>query len=317
MFVKRRSMLNSSHSSHFTLGAYVDLGLLKWLYFLIVLSVYVLILLSNLLLIIVICLNRTLHEPMYIFLCSLFMNELFGSTALFPMLLFQITQDVHTITTYFCFVQIFLLHFYAVTEFVISAVLSYDRYLAICFPLQYSTRMKTNKLIFLVAFPWIYSFAMILVLVLLTSLLQLCEHSISKVYCNNYSVVKLSCSDTSINNIYGLFVTVLTVFVPLIFMVSTYICILRQCFRGSKQTRQKVLSTCGPHLASIINFSFGSLFEVLQSRFDLRNVHSVIQLVLSLYLLAVQPLFNPLIYGFKLTKVRKLSKSLLHSVVSH
>ncbi|XP_033832491.1 olfactory receptor 11A1-like [Periophthalmus magnuspinnatus] len=310
-------MVNSSQVSHFTLGAYYDTGPLKWLYFVIILSVYILIVLSNLLLIIVICLNRTLHEPMYIFLCSLFMNELFGSTALFPMLLWEIIQDVHIITAFFCFLQIFLVHSYVSIQFVILAVISYDRYLAICHPLQYPTRMNTKKVLFLLFFPWFYAFAIVLVVVLLTSLLQLCEHSIVKVYCNNYSVVKLSCSDTSINNIYGLCVTFLTVVGPLVVMISTYVCILKVCFRGSKHTRHKALSTCAPHLASFLNFSFGVFFEVLGSRFSLQNLHSMVALVLSLYFLVVQPLFNPLIYGFKLTKVRELCKNMLHSAISH
>uniref|UniRef100_A0A8C6WIF3 G-protein coupled receptors family 1 profile domain-containing protein n=1 Tax=Neogobius melanostomus TaxID=47308 RepID=A0A8C6WIF3_9GOBI len=266
--------------SHFTLGAYFDTGPLRWLYFVLTLSVYVLILLSNLLLIVVICLNRTLHEPMYIFLCSLLLNELYGSTALFPLLLFQIPQDVHTITTSFCFLQIFFVHTYTVIEFMTLAVISYDRYLAICFPLQY-----------------------ILVVVLLTTPLKLCGNIITKVYCNNYSVVKLSCSDTSVNNIYGLIITIITVFGPLIFILATYIRILKVCFNGSKQTRQKALATCGPHLASIVNYSSGAFFEVLGSRFDLSNVHSVIRVILSLYFLA--PVLNPIMYGLKITAVRR------------
>ncbi|XP_020788068.2 olfactory receptor 11A1-like [Boleophthalmus pectinirostris] len=310
-------MANSSQVSHFTLGAFYDTGSLKWLYFVVILSVYVLMMLSNLLLIIVICSNKTLHEPMYIFLCSLFVNELFGSTALFPMLLFEIIRDVYTISVSFCFLQIFLVHSYAATEFMILAVISYDRYLAVCYPLRYRTRMNGNKVMCLLAFPWFYAFGIVLVVVLLTSLLQLCEQTVPKVYCNNYSIVKLSCSDTSVNNIYGLFVTILTVFGPLLLMMSTYICILKVCFRGSRHTRQKALSTCAPHLASLLNFSFGVFFEVLGSRFDLQNLHSAVALVLSLYFLAVQPLFNPLIYGFKLTKVRELCKNMLHCTVSH
>uniref|UniRef100_A0A8C6WUS8 G-protein coupled receptors family 1 profile domain-containing protein n=1 Tax=Neogobius melanostomus TaxID=47308 RepID=A0A8C6WUS8_9GOBI len=263
--------------SHFTLGTYFDTGPLRWLYFVLTLSVYVLILLSNLLLIVVICLNRTLHEPMYISL-SLFMNGLYGRTVLFPLLLFQIPQDVHTITTSFCFLQIFFGHTYIAIEFMTLAVISYDRYLAICFPL----------------FSWFYAFAIVLVVVLLTTPLKLCGNIITKVFCNNYSVVKLSCSDTSVNNIYGL---IITVFGPLIFILATYIPILKVCFNGSKQTRQKALATCGPHL-TIINYSSGAFFEVLGSRFDLSNVHSVIRVILSLYFL-----------------VRVLCKNLLHSAV--
>lgn len=310
-------MVNSTKASYFTLEAYLDTGPLRWLYFLIVISVYVLIVLSNLLLIVVICLNRTLHEPMYIFLCSLFMNELYGSTALFPLVLFQLPKDVHTVLPPFCFLQIFCIYSYVSVEFLTLAVMSYDRYISICFPLKYSTRMNSVKVFLLIAFSWFYPFISIIVLILLSLPLQLCDNVIPKVYCDNYFIVKMSCTDTKVNNVYGLIITSAIVLVPLGMIFFTYVCIFKVCFNGSKQTQQKALRTCGPHLASIINFSFGVCFEVLQSRFDLRSVHSVLKVVLSLYFLAVQPLFNPLIYGLKLTKVRVLCRNLLHSAVTY
>uniref|UniRef100_A0A8C6SPA9 Olfactory receptor n=1 Tax=Neogobius melanostomus TaxID=47308 RepID=A0A8C6SPA9_9GOBI len=294
--------------SHFTLGAYFDTGPLRWLYFLILISVYVLIVSSNLLLILVICFNRTLHEPMYIFLCSLFMNELYGSTALFPLVLFQIPKDIHTVLPPFCFLQIFCIYSYVSVEFLTLAVMSYDRYLSICFPLQYSARMNFIRVFLLIAFSWLYPLVSILLLILLSLPLRLCDNVIPKVYCDNYFIVKMACTDTKLNNVYGLIITSAIIMGPLGIIFFSYLCILKVCFKGSKQTQQKALSTCGPHLASIINFSFGVCFEVLQARFDLRNVHSVIRVILSLYFLAVQPLFNPLIYGLKLTKVRVLCK---------
>ncbi|AWO99503.1 putative olfactory receptor 142-like [Scophthalmus maximus] len=88
----------------------------------------------------------------------------------------------------------------------------------------------------------------------------------------------------------------------------------RRRFRSTKrsnQTRQKAVSTCSPHLASLLNFSFGAFFEIMQSRFDMSSVHIVVRIVLSLYWLTCQPLFNPLFYGLKLSKIRFLCKSLL------
>ncbi|XP_033832490.1 olfactory receptor 1-like [Periophthalmus magnuspinnatus] len=310
-------MVNFSQVSHFTLGAYIDPGPLRWLYFVIILSVYVLILLSNLLLIIIICLNRTLHEPMYIFLCSLFMNELYGSTALFPLLLYQIPVDVHTVSPPFCFIQIFCIYSYVSIEFLTLAIMSYDRFLSICFPLQYSTHMNVTKVFLLIAFSWFYPCVSILLLIIFSIPLQLCDNVIPKVYCDNYFIVKMACYDTKLNNIYGLIITSVIVLGPLGMIFFTYLRILKVCFRGSKQTQHKALNTCAPHLASIINFSFGVCFEVLQSRFDLKNVHKVLKVVLSLYFLAVQPLFNPLMYGLKLTKIRALCRNLLHFGPGH
>ncbi|XP_020788062.1 olfactory receptor 11A1-like [Boleophthalmus pectinirostris] len=309
-------MANFSQVSHFTLGAYFDTGPLKWLYFVIILAVYVLIVLSNLLLIVVICLNRTLHEPMYLFLCSLFVNELYGSTALFPFLLLQILKDLHTIPAPFCFLQIFCIFSYGHVEFLTLAVMSYDRYLAICFPLQYHSNMTHAKVFILIALTWLLLFLAILILISLSAPLPLCGNVINKVYCDNYSVVKLACFDTTVNNIYGLIQLFLITVLPSSLILFTYFRIFKVCFRGSKQTQQKAITTCTPHLASLLNFSFGVSFEIIQSRFNMSSVPNLLRIILSLYFLTVQPLFNPVMYGLKMSKIRSsCRKTLLGKLV--
>ncbi|AWO99507.1 putative olfactory receptor 10J4-like [Scophthalmus maximus] len=257
--------LNSSAVSHFTLSAYMDTGPWRYFFFLIVLCLYVLIVLSNVLLVVVICVNRSLHEPMYLFLCSLFVNELYGSTGLFPFLLLHILSDSHTVAAPLCFLQIFCLFSYGGAEYLNLAVMSYDRYLAICHPLQYNTHMTVNKTAALIGVTWLWPLLLCLVMTSLSESLHLCENVIHKVYCDNYSVVKLSCSNTSVNNVYGLFITSVSILSPLTLILFSYVKILRVCFSGSSQTRQKAVATCSPHLVSLLNFSFGAFFEILQS----------------------------------------------------
>uniref|UniRef100_A0A3Q2P5D8 Olfactory receptor n=1 Tax=Fundulus heteroclitus TaxID=8078 RepID=A0A3Q2P5D8_FUNHE len=296
-------MLNSTQVSYFTLGAYFDTKQVKYVLFLILLCLYVLIVGSNVLLIMVICVKRSLHEPMYMFLCSLFVNELYGSTGLFPFLLVQILSDVHIISAPLCFLQIFCLYTYAGVEFCNLAVMSYDRYLAICHPLQYHALMSLKKVALFIAAAWITAFLMVVTTTSLSFSLPLCGNFINKVYCNNFSIVKLSCSDTTVNNIYGLIGTAL-IFVPVGLILYTYMRILKVCFSGSKQTRQKAVSTCTPHLASLVNFSFGICFEVLQSRFNMSSTPGAVKVLLSLYYVTCQPLFNPVMYGVKLSTIR-------------
>ncbi|XP_023273272.1 olfactory receptor 10A6-like [Seriola lalandi dorsalis] len=303
-------MINSTQVSYFELVAYFDAGLLKYLVFMALMSLYMVIVCANLFLIVIICLNRSLHEPMYLFLCSLFVNELYGSTGLFPFLLVQILSDIHTVSVPFCFLQIYCVHFYGSVEFFTLGVMSYDRYLAICYPLQYNTRMTSTKVVILTAFAWLYSVVATVVMISLSAPLPLCGNTIHKVYCDNYSIVKLSCSDTTVNNIYGLSY-IFTIIVALIILILyTYMKILKVCFSGSKQTRQKAVSTCTPHLASLLNFSFGAFFEIVQSRFDMSNVPIVLRIFLSLYWLTCQPLFNPLMYGLNVSKIRIICKNL-------
>ncbi|XP_040902337.1 olfactory receptor 11A1-like [Toxotes jaculatrix] len=307
---QRRMMINSTQVSYFILGAYFDTGQFQYLFFMIVMLLYLLILCANVLLIVIICVNRSLHEPMYLFLCSLFVNELYGSTGLFPLLLVQILSDVHTVSASLCFLQIFCVYSYASGEFFNLAVMSYDRYLAICYPLQYNTQMSFNKVAMLIAAVWFYNWLTVAVTISLSARLQLCGNIISKVYCDNYFIVKLACSDTTVNNIYGLIGTGLAVCAPLFLILYTYMRILKVCFSGSKQTRQKAVSTCTPHLASLLNFTFGTFFEVLQSRFNMSNVPNTLRIFLSLYFLTCQPLFNPVMYGLKLSKIYILCKNL-------
>ncbi|KAM9733451.1 olfactory receptor 11A1-like [Menidia menidia] len=302
--------MNSTQVFYFTLTAYVDPGALRYFYFLVVLAVYAVIVGSNLLLVVVICVNRSLHEPMYMFLCSLFVNELYGSTGLFPFLLVQILSDLHTVSAPLCFLQVFCLYSYASVQLSTLSVMSYDRYLAICFPLQYHCLMTCRRAAILASAVWSYPLLAIMALVWMTASLRLCGNVINSVFCDNFSVVKLSCSDFTFVNVYGLLIMCVLVLFPVLLILYSYVKILLVCFSGSRQTRQKAVSTCTPHLASLINFSFGCCFEILQSRFELA-APPALRLVLSLYYLSCQPLFNPLLYGLNLTRIRQRCRALL------
>ncbi|KAM4627667.1 olfactory receptor 2A12-like [Polymixia lowei] len=309
-------MVNSTQFSYFILSAYFDSGCLKYLYFMFVLCLYIIIVFANSFLIGVICMKRSLHEPMYIFLCSLFVNELYGSAGLFPFLLIQLVSDTQTVSAPLCFLQIYCLYTYAHIEFFNLALMSYDRYLAICCPLQYNTRMTSNKVALFIAVIWLYSFIKFLITLSLSVRLQLCGNIINKVYCDNYLIVKLACSDTRVNNIYGIITTIFAISVALIPIFFSYMKILKICLVGSKETRQKAVSTCTPHLASLLNFSFGCCFEVFQSRFDMISVPSVLRIILSLYFLICQPLFNPIMYGLRMSKIRQICKGQIFSQIN-
>ncbi|XP_059186568.1 olfactory receptor 11A1-like [Centropristis striata] len=306
-------MLNSTSStlSYFVLGAYLHVGNLTYIYFMIAAMLYVVIVIVNTSLIVVICVNRSLHEPMYIFLCSLFVNELYGSTGLLPFLLVQILSDIHTVSVSFCFLQIFCVHTYVCTEFFNLAIMSYDRHLAICCPLQYNTRMTCNKAVIFIIVVWLLSFVKFLIILSLNIRLTSCGNIINGLFCLNYLVVKLSCSDIKVNNIYGLFDTAVSILVPLLPILFSYVKILKVCFSGSKQTRQKAVSTCIPHLASLLNFFLASGFEIIQSRFDMSSVPSVLRIILSLYFLIIPPLLNPVMFGLQMSKILNTCKHVL------
>ncbi|KAM4545899.1 olfactory receptor 6E1-like [Odontesthes bonariensis] len=181
---------------------------LKPMYFCIFLIIYLIIIVENVLLIEVIHHEKSLHEPMYVLLCNLAVNELYGSTALLPALLVNILSPLHEISLLFCQIQIFAAHIYAITEFTILAVMSYDRYVAICHPLSYHAIMS-QRIAKLIVFMWLYPVLGFLIVFIFTLRLTYCGRIIEKVYCVNYLLVKLACTDTSLVNIIGLLVLVL------------------------------------------------------------------------------------------------------------
>ncbi|XP_008301322.1 olfactory receptor 1361-like [Stegastes partitus] len=304
-------MTVNSSVSYFILTAYIHVGSLRYLCFLVAALLYVAIVFINTSLIVVICVNRSLHEPMYMFLCSLFVNELYGSTGLFPLLLVQILSDVHSVPASLCFLQIYCIYTYGNVEVCNLAVMSYDRYVAICHPLQYSTRMTPQRAALLILGVWLYSLLKFLITLSLNVRLTHCGNAINSLYCQNYLVVKLACSDARVNNVYGLFAVFVSIIIPLIPIMFSYTRILQVCFSGCKQTRQKAVTTCTPHIVSLLNFSFGSCFEIFQSRFSRSSLPVMLRLLLSLYFLIIQPLLNPVMYGMQMSRIRRAYQDLI------
>ncbi|XP_069045946.1 olfactory receptor 52D1-like [Lepisosteus oculatus] len=304
-------MENSSHNTSFILSAYGEIGRIRYFCFTMTLVLYVGIIVANSLLIAVISVERTLHEPMYFFLCALSANELYGSTALFPSLLVNILSDFHDISKLNCFVQIFCLHSYVSIEFSDLALMSYDRYVSICYPLHYNRIMTLNKACGFLIFIWLFSMVRFGITLSLTVRLPLCGNIIEKVYCDNYSLVKLACTDTTVNNIYGLFSTFFSIGLPLLLIFYSYAKILKICLNSPRQSQIKAFNTCSTHLVSLVNFSIGCLFETIQNRFNMSHIPNEVRVALSLYFLICPPFLNPVIYGVRITKIRATFKKFL------
>ncbi|XP_030633770.1 olfactory receptor 52E4-like [Chanos chanos] len=303
-------MSNSTQFTTIILAGYIDIGNIKYFYFTLLTVLYVAIIFANVTLIGLICVERTLHEPMYVLLCSLCVNELYGSTAFFPAFLINLLSSTHEIAIAFCYVQIFSLYTYAAVEYCNLAVMSYDRYVSICYPLQYGNIMTGKNVFILIVLIWMVSFVKFTITLSLNLRLQLCGNILEKVWCDNYLMVKLACSDSTVNNIYGIVALIPSVIVPVVLILYSYIKILKVCLRSSKETTQKAMNTCTPHLVSLMNFSLGCSFEIFQSRFDKVHMPNVLRVVISVYFVICPPLLNPVMYGIRMSKIRKvLSKS--------
>lgn len=306
-------MENSTQIVSFVLSMYGDMGHLKYLYFTLAMLFYLSVIVANTVLIVIIYADRNLHEPMYLFLCSLFVNEIYGSTSMLPCLMVQILSETHEIHVFYCFIQIFNIHTYVAVEFGTLTIMAYDRYVSICKPLHYNiiiTKRKVQKVILAI---WMISFVEVGVLLSFTIRLKLCGTVINKVFCTHHLVAELSCSSgRTVSLIHDLvFGLIFTVVAPVSFISFTYAKILAVCLKSSKETKMKALDTCTPHLLSLISFVFACFYNLMTQRFNMLSIPYPLFVFLSIFVMVVQPLQNPVMYGLKLSKMRHACKNVL------
>ncbi|XP_041806923.1 olfactory receptor 10J5-like [Chelmon rostratus] len=303
-------MENSTEIVSFVLIMYGNIGKFMYLYFILAMLCYILVIFANTILIVIIYVDRNLHEPMYLFLCNLFVNEIYGSTSLLPCLMVQILSETHDISVFYCFLQIFNIHTYVAIEFGTLTTMAYDRYICICKPLHYNVLITKRKSQIAMLVIWTFSFVEVGVLLSFTIHLKLCGAIIDKVHCDNHLVAELSCSpDRTVSYIHDLvFGLIFTVAAPLSFMSFTYVKILSVCLKASKETKMKAFDTCAPHFVSLISFVFACFYNLISQRYDMTFVPLELRVILSMYGLIIQPLLNPVIYGLKLSKIRHAFK---------
>ncbi len=265
---------------------------------------YMFVLFANTTVIFVVISNKVLHKPMHIFLCHLAVNGIYGSTALLPPLLGTLMSSSHEVSLACCKAQTYFMHTYVIIEFTILSVMCYDRYVAICYLLQYHTIMTITKVYKLIAFSWGYPLVTFALFFILTLRLTFCRNIIGRVYCSNYSLVKLSCDDTNIA--IGLISVVVYTFPQIAMTFYSYGHILKICFTATKESKIKALKTCTPHLFAILNYSVGCFFEIVQSRFDTSYLPFETQIFMSLYFLIFPPILNPAIYGLSVQALRDM-----------
>ncbi|MGH0190284.1 UNVERIFIED_CONTAM: hypothetical protein FKN15_044341 [Acipenser sinensis] len=170
----------------------------------------------------VIALEKSLHEPMYIFICSLSVNEMFGSSVFFPKLLNYSLARIRTVSYIDSLFQMFCLHSYASVQFAILAVMAYGRYESICNPLLYHSTMTPCMVLKLLLMACLLPTSIVLVVVILHLRLPLCGFVLESFYCENLSLRNLSCVDTTINEIYGLVTIGTNIGIPVLLILYSY-----------------------------------------------------------------------------------------------
>ncbi|XP_035994597.1 olfactory receptor 52J3-like [Fundulus heteroclitus] len=264
---------------------------------------YCLILLINVALILTIVLHQSLHEPMYIILCNLCINALYGTGGFYPKFIYDLLSNSHVIPYAGCLLQIYVIYSYAMIDYCILVLMAYDRYVAICRPLAYHSVMTVQRTFALVCLCWLVPLWCMLVLVGLTSALTLCGSHIDKLYCENWSIVKLSCGSTKANDIVGLIIVYFYV-VHILYIACSYVQLIKSAL-NSKEGRGKFMQTCVPHLICLFNVTTALLFDLMYTRYGSPSVPQSLRNFMAVQFLIFPPILNPVIYGLILTKIRR------------
>nr|XP_055035517.1 olfactory receptor 49-like [Misgurnus anguillicaudatus] len=298
-------MDNSSQDVILTLMEPKDSKSFRHIYFTCFLFLYLLILFINIRLISVIIRVKSLHEPMYIFLCNMCVNIIYGASGFYPIFLYNLILDSYVISSYMCALQSYVIYNSLLYEVTILTVMSYDRYVAICRPLDYHSKLTKSTCVKLILFSWIVPNCYMLPPWLLANLSTFCKYRyhVDKLYCDNWSIVQLSCAPRVVNNLFGYFIIV-TCACYIIFIIVTYVKLIAAC-KSSLENRKKFWQTCLPHLISLMNFGFFMLFDLMYSRYGANDVPEILRNFFALELVIVPPVVNPLIYGLNIKAVRK------------
>ncbi|XP_031754198.1 olfactory receptor 1468-like [Xenopus tropicalis] len=215
-----------------------------------------------------------------------------------PTLLRALMNEGAKIPLIGCIVQLYLFAVTDIFQCFLLSVMSYDRYLAICNPLRYSSLMSHRVCVKLIVMSWLLALSLTLVTLKTVATQEFCnQNTINHFFCDYFPLLELSCSDTSLARILTNTFSLLVTIFPFILIIGSYICIAHEILKiVSSIGRQKAFSTCSSHLA-VVSIFYGTLIGIYMV--PTGNQSQTISKLLSLLYTVVTPFINPMIYSLK------------------
>nr|XP_014682162.1 putative olfactory receptor 2W6 [Equus asinus] len=301
---------NDSYQQAFILVGFSDRPRPEIILFAFILVFYILALLGNTAIILLSIMDTRLHTPMYFFLGNLSFLDLCFTTSIVPQLLWNLWGPEKTITYHGCVAQLYIYMVLGSTECVLLAVMSYDRYVAVCRPLHYTVVMHTRLCLKLVAVAWCCGFLNSFVMCPQTMQLSRCgRRRVDHFLCEMPALIAMSCEDTMLVEAFAFALGVALLLLPLTLILFSYGVIAATVLRiKSAAGRKKALNTCSSHLTVVSLFYGTIIYMYLQPA----NSYSQDQgKFLTLFYTIGTPSANPLIYTLRNKDVKGAMKQLV------
>ncbi|XP_035937592.2 LOW QUALITY PROTEIN: olfactory receptor 6M1-like [Halichoerus grypus] len=310
------ALRNQSTLTEFTLVSFPVIQELQILLFVVLLLVYMLTITGNTVIISLIWTDNRLQTPMYFFLNNLSFWGILFTTTITPKLLTCLLEEKKTISFAGCITQIYFSFFLGRVESILLAVMSFDRYVAICNPLCYTIIMNSRVCLLLVLGCWGGAFFSVLCPIIVVSTLPYCYREISHFFCDIAPLLQVACIDTHFIEMISFLLSSLVLLTLLVFTIVSYTYIISTILRiPSAQGRQKAFSTCASHI-TVVSIAYGSnIFMYVRPN----QSHSLeFDKVTAVMTIVVTPLLNPFIYSLRNENVKEvLRESISRIVPSH
>ncbi|XP_047551547.1 olfactory receptor-like protein OLF3 [Lutra lutra] len=278
--------------------------------FILFLITYTVTVLGNFLIILLIRLDSRLHTPMYFFLTNLSLIDVSYATSIVPQMLAHFLAVHKAIPFVSCAAQLFFSLGLGGIEFVLLAVMAYDRYVAVCNPLRYSVIMHGGLCIRLAITSWVSGSINSLMQTVITFQLPMCTNKyIDHISCELLAVIRLACVDTSSNEIAIMVSSIVLLMTPFCLVLLSYIQIISTILKiQSTEGRKKAFHTCASHLTVVVLCYGMTIFTYIQPH----SGPSVLQeKLISVFYAILMPMLNPMIYSVRNKEVKGAWQKLL------